>query len=139
MKRINIKAISKASGLSLNEIAQELFPGNKYARFSLNRVIKKETSLNEDQISRLSAITAIPIGSLFSGDWKQRIEKDTHTFENGDYRAVLNIRKWTTQIFHKNSIAHDEIVHEPNILLSDYFDLLDSLIIKFSTNADFKS
>ena len=139
MRKINIPFIIESKGLEVEEVANQLFPKNKHSRLALNRVIAGDSSLNEEQISKLALLAGVPISALFSGDeWKASYSDNIHTFTNSDYRAELDTTTWITRLFHNNSMIHEQVIHSKNITLSDYLELLNSEINKINTNAKVK-
>ena len=141
MKEIDIKAICAAKELDYETVAKQLFPENKHARLALNRVVAKDAVLDANQISKLSLMAGIPIGELFTGgNWKASNTEGVYTFENGDFTAKLNtVGIWTTVLLHKNSLFHSEVFHDKKITLEAFIKMLNSQILKFNTNADFRN
>jgi len=133
MKKIDLKKIIEAKNLNVKEVALELFPGNKYPHLALKRVLLGEGVLDADQISRFSLYSDIPISELYTGaNWKSTIQDRTHVLINGQYRAELDTKTWTTKLFHKNSIFHEFIIHSSGISLGDYIERLNVEISKNS-------
>lgn len=129
MNKINLGKIIKAKNLNRKQVAQELFPGNKHPVMALDRVLKENSVLDADQISRFSLFTGIPISELYSGaNWQSKIEGKKHVLVSGDYRAELNTDDWTTKLFHRGSIFHEFVIHSASITLGDYIGLLESEI-----------
>jgi len=132
MKTIDLAGIIEKQNLDINEIARQLFPENKFPRLALNRVMKKGSVLDANQISKLSLITGIPISELYDErGWKSRYKKDLHILTCGDFRAELDTTTWITKLFHNDSLFHEEILHSGAIMLNEYIKLLDKLILKF--------
>lgn len=136
MNIINLNQILTEHNLNVREVAEQLFPNNKYPRLALNRVIAGKASLDADQISKLALFTGRSIASLFSGEeWKAQVKKGgVHVFTNGDYRAELDTSTWITKVFHKGSLFHEEIIHSDTIPLRSYLSELDKLILKQKQN-----
>ena len=51
----NLRELIEQRGLRLQEVAEILFPDNRYPRAALNRVLNGKTLLNSKQAIRLSA------------------------------------------------------------------------------------
>lgn len=135
MKKINLLKILEKSKLDKSEVANQLFPGNKYPDLSLNRVIQGKSFLNSEQISKLSLLTGLSIQQLFEpGNWSMRTYNNTFTFRKGDYRAELDLSNKRTLIFHNESIFHDEIIHDGFIRLSEYLNRIELLILNFENH-----
>ncbi len=130
MKPIDLKKIIEENGLSESELANQLFPGNKFSKKALTRVIKGQSELSATQISKLAFLLGTDINSLFdSNSWKTKSDKDLITFEKDGYRAELNTRTWTTKVYENDSLFHEEILQKSSIKLSEYLHFLNNLII----------
>jgi len=137
MQNLDLVKLIKELDLDPGIIARELFPGNKYPDLAMRRVLKGESFLNTQQVSRLSLFTGIPISSLFSGGkWKAQSSKGKHIFTNGDFTATLNTETWTSSVFHKGNLFHEEVIHSNKIPLSEYINMLNNLILKFDEQSN---
>lgn len=133
MKAIDLKNIIAENWLDEDELAKELFPKNKFPRLALARVLNGDAVLDANQISKLSQLTGIEIGSLFEGGkWCMEFRDNVHVFTNGFYRAELDARTWVTNLYHKQTIFHAVVLHQKTILLADYLAHLDALISDYS-------
>ena len=129
MRKIKLKEIIAERGLDFQEVAEHLFPGNKYPRLALIRVASGKAVLDADQISKLALLAGLPIEELYSGgQWKVKSSKGVHVFTNGDYRAELNTCTLVTKIFHKDSLFHESVLFSDAIPLSKYINHLNRLI-----------
>jgi hypothetical protein len=129
MKIIDLDNIIREKKLGKKELAQNLFPGNKHASLALNRVIKGDGFLDSNQISLLSELTGISIGNLYTRDgWKTESKSGLMIFTSNDYRAELDTVKWSTKVFCKGSLFHEEVIHTHSISLSTYLEKL-SLVV----------
>ena len=130
MNKIDLQSIIGTYRLDQKEIAESLFPGNKYPALALKRVLSGEAYLDTNQVSKLALTIGVPIEKLFSGaEWKGYCKGSTHTFTNGEYKAELDTQTWTTKLFHKDSLLHEEILHSGSTPLSEYLSKLDELIL----------
>ena len=136
MKSIELRQIVEDNNLDINRVAKELFPTNKYPRLAFNRVASGESHLDAQQISKLAMLTGVSVSDLFnSGTWKMKSNrKGILTFQNEDYTAELDLKMNTTKIFHKKSLLHEEIVHTKTIMLSEYFEKLNSILTSKTEN-----
>jgi len=129
---IDLKKLINDRNLDKKEIASLLFPDHRHPSLALNRIISGESKLDSDQISKLSSFSGVSIADMFSGKNRclgsQRINE--MTFENGDYKAILDMSNWSTKIFHKDSLFHDQVLHSISIPLREYLEMLDQLILK---------
>lgn len=137
MDRINLSEIIASKGLKTKEVARELFPDNSYPSLALNRILSGEAVLNADQISRLSLYADIPIGELFSGGkWTAKAKKDLLIFTSGEYRAELDVKAWTSKLYHKDSIYHEFFILSKTIGLNDYINQLEEIIKNGKSNGN---
>jgi hypothetical protein len=126
---IDIKAAVARAGLDYSEVAEQIFPDNVHPRLALNRVAKGEAFLYEPQIRKLAELTGLTVSELFGeSKWKSVRKGETICFMSGDYKAELNTQDWTTKVFHKNSLFHEEILHARFIPLSAYLQQIEKLI-----------
>lgn len=133
MQTINLKRIIEKQDLKPKWVAEQLFPENKYPKLALDRVLDGKAFLDTNQVSRLSAITGIPINFLYSGgEWEMKSTENKISFTSDDYFAELNTQTWKTEIYHKGSIFHETLIHSEGIPLSEYLSQLTNLIIKHS-------
>lgn len=129
MKTITLDKIIEKKKLDKKDLAQRLFPGNKYASLSLNRVIKGDGFLDSNQISLLSELTNIPINELYeNNDWSFESTNGVIVLTSKDYRAELNIKSNLTKVFKNGSIFHESIIHSGSVPLSEYLDKLAEVI-----------
>lgn len=139
MREINVSAICTAKNLDYDFVAAQLYPGTKHPRLALNRAVKLGL-LNQHQISKLSLLSGIPIGQLFTGgDWKAENKEHVHVFTNSEFTAELCTQSWTTRLFHNKSMFHEHILHDKRITLVGFIGMLNSEILKFNANADFRN
>ena len=125
---INLRELIKQRGLKTQELAEFLYPGNKYPRVSLQRVLDGKSLLNSEQVSRLAAWLGISVDSLYKGGWSSEFKGETCILTNGNYRAELSIRTGETKVFHLGALFHEIILHDPAIPLSQYIELLNAII-----------
>lgn len=125
---INLRELIEQRGLKTREVAEFLYPDNKYPRVALQRVLDGEALLNSEQVSRLAAWLGISTDSLYKGGWSSEFKGETCILTNGNYRAELSIRTGETKVFHLGALFHEIILHDPAISLSQYVELLNAII-----------
>ena len=129
MKTIDLDKIIKKKKLDKKELAQQLFPGHKYASLALNRVIKGDGFLDSNQISLLSELTGIKIGNLYSGnEWDLKNDKGLIVFTSGNFRAELDTNTWVTKVFDNDSLFHESVIHSDSTPLSVYLTQLTKIV-----------
>lgn len=139
LSRINLGKIIADSGIDANEISKILFPENKFPRLALNRVISGESTLNEDQISRLVSFTGMDYNEIFNTSGWLGVKSNNRSemvFENGYFRAKLDTNNWTVKIFHRDSLYHETAMLNKYITISEFFKTLDSIINKIQHEED---
>lgn len=130
MKRINLQKILEAKQLKKRELAEQLFPERSHPLHSINRVIKGEGELNETQISKLSTITGLTVGQLF-GDLEWTAGKpEGVTFKKGRFTVRLNRETGVSYVYDSKSLFHEEVFTLTEPKVSEYFDILNNLILK---------
>lgn len=125
---INLRELIEQRGLKTREVAEFLYPDNKFPRVALQRVLDGKALLDSEQVSRLAAWLGISTDSLYKGGWSSEFEGETCILTNGNYRAELSIRTGETKVFHLGALFHEIILHDPAISLSQYVELLNAII-----------
>lgn len=125
---INLRELIEQRGLKTREVAEFLYPDNKFPRVALQRVLDGKALLNSEQVSRLAAWLGISTDGLYKGGWSSEFEGETCILTNGNYRAELSIRTGETKVFHLGALFHEIILHDPAISLSQYVELLNAII-----------
>lgn len=131
---INLKELIEQRSLKTREVAEFLFPGNKFPRVSIQRVFDGKAQLNSEQVSRLAAWLGVSVDSLYKGGWNSEFKGETCILTNGNYRAELSVETGETKLFHLGSLFHEIVLHDPAIPLSQYIDLLNALIENHQAN-----
>jgi hypothetical protein len=131
MRTIDVKEIIEKHQLDAKEVAQQLFPGNKYPKLALNRVMAGSAQLDANQMSKLALLIGVQVSDLYSGsEWKATSKKDLISFSSGSYRAELNTKTWITKIFDNDSLFHESVIHAGSTALSEYLNELNLIISK---------
>lgn len=125
---INLRELIEQRGLKTREVAEFLYPDNKFPRVALQRVLDGKALLNSEQVSRLATWLGISTDGLYKGGWSSEFEGETCILTNGNYRAELSIRTGETKVFHLGALFHEIILHDPAISLSQYVELLNAII-----------
>lgn len=131
---INLRELIEQRGLRLQEVAEFLFPDNRFPRAALNRVINGKTLLNSEQVSRLAAWLGVSVDNLYKGAWSSEFNGETCILTNGNYRAKLSVKTGETKVFHLGSLFHETVLHDPAISLSKYIELLNTIIKNHQAN-----
>lgn len=132
MQKIKLAETIKALNLDKREVAKTLFPGNKFPKMALDRVLEEEAVLNADQISRLALFANVPVSSLFTGEgWGCKSRGKVHTFTNGDFVAKVDMDLGKVDMFHKNTIFHTESLISNSIELTELIELLNKQILNY--------
>lgn len=130
MGNIDLSSIIETHGLNKKVIAEHLFPDNKYSSLALNRIISGEANLDSEQLSKLALLLNVGVSDLYNPQFKISSSNDLLTFEAKDYKAVLDMGRKLTKIFHKGSLFHETVLHQGTITLSQYIKELTELINK---------
>lgn len=131
---INLRELIEQRGLKTREVAEFLYPDNKYPRVALQRVLDGKALLNSEQVFRLAAWLGISTDSLYKGGWSSEFKGETCILTNGNYRAELSIRTGETKVFHLGALFHEIILHDSAISLSQYVELLNAIIKNHQAN-----
>lgn len=127
-KFLDLQSLLTKLNLDRAYIAKELFPGHKHPVRALDRILNGEASLDTEQISKLSLITGMPIGDFFTSNWSIKSLNKIMTFESNEFKAVLDLDNWTSRVFKKDSLLHEEVLHKTSISLKEYIDGISNII-----------
>ena len=130
MKTIDVKKVISTAGLDYSEVAAQLYPGSGHPRLALNRVAKGDGQLDAVQISKLALLAGVSISEVFGeSPWSGIAQGSKLTLLNGDYKAELDKETWAVKVFDKGSLFHDEVLVKKHIPLSEFIEMLNSLIL----------
>ena len=129
--RIDLEKLIQKYSLDKKVLEELLFPLNKHQALALRRAIIGDTSLVDEQISKLASLIGVSRDALYVDEWKHVVKGTMQVFESEDYRAELNMENNMTRIYHKGSLKHTAILHNGAISLEDYFQKLNSIIKTF--------
>ena len=129
MAKIDVYKFIKDHGLDRKEVEAQLFPDAKHPYYALNRVARGEGLLDSEQLYKLSEMAGVSVSDLYDHkQWKMNSDADTITFENEDYKAVLDQKTWITKIFKKGSKLHEAVICPGTTPLSEYLGELDKIV-----------
>jgi hypothetical protein len=129
MLKIDLVKIIESNQLDFNKISDLLFPMHKYPDLALRRVLKGDSLLDANQISRLATYLDVSVNDLFTvGGWKSQIEDGFIYFESGQYEAFFNRDNWTCQVFHKKKLLHERVIVNPAISLKEFISYIQTII-----------
>lgn len=131
---IDLRELIEQRGLKTQEVAEFLFPGNKFPQVSIRRVFDGKALLNSEQVSRLAAWLGVSVDSLYKRGWNSEFKGETCILTNGNYRAELSVKTGETKLFHLGSLFHEIILHDSAIPLSQYIELLNTIIKNHQAN-----
>lgn len=126
--KIELEKIIKRSGLDKKEVANQLFPENKFPVMALTRVLNEEALLDADQISKLALMLNVDVDDLYRDGWHLQRVNTGHVFTRGDYVATLDTFSWTMRIHHKGSMFHEEVLCPATISMHDFIQKVNDLI-----------
>ena len=127
--KINIIELIAKHGLNTNEIARILFPGAKYPKHALARILKGEAVLDVNQLSALATYIGVPVSELFSDDfWKGGTEDGCLIFQKGRYKAKLKYLGVFLSIYKDDKLCLQEIGDMSAMTIKEFTDYLDNTI-----------
>jgi hypothetical protein len=129
MQKINLQKIIDEHKLDKNDLANKLFPFNKFPDRALNNVLKGKTLLNSNQISALSLYTGLPIEQLYENtQWKHRIIKSQHVLESGEYKAILHLDGNKVDVYAKGTLLKEEILTNNLTTMKELINKIEQII-----------
>lgn len=129
MQTVDLKQIISLYGLRPVAVARALWPDNKDPYKALHYVTSGKGFLNSQQLSKLSEITGVPVGALFSGSWLSKsVNAKTVQISVLGTMAELNLETRVTLVYFRGSQTPLELTHEKGTTLSQYLEKLTNFI-----------
>lgn len=134
MQKIKLTETIEGLNLDRKEVAETLFPANRFPMMALKRVLDGGAVLDADQISRLALFANVPVASLFTGEgWGCKSQGKKHTFTNGNFIAKIDMNEGRVEMFHKETLFHTESLISKNIELTELIEFLNKQILNYET------
>lgn len=135
MIHINIDNIASTHGISLDKIADILFPNAKYKKSALERVRKSEANIDIEQAYNLAAHLNVSIDSLIIAPyWKGTRENGFITIVRDGYRVIFNKDGFYYSVYHGDTLL-EQVVHDLGPMrLSEFITHINSLISKYEND-----
>ena len=132
MQKIKLAETIEELNLDKREVAETLFPGNKFPKMALDRVLDGEAVLNADQISRLALFANVSLSSLFTGEgWGCKSRGTQHIFTSGEFVAQVDMEAGKVDMFHKSTLFHSENLISKSINLVELVEFLNKQILNY--------
>lgn len=127
---LDVKGIVQAYGLDQNKVAEELFPGNKYAVSALKRVMRGDAELSASQLKRLSEMAGVDVNSLYdiTGKWRARSKDGVVTLLSADYRVEVDLRTWASRIFKANVLVSEDVLSNQMVSVREFINQIENQI-----------
>ncbi len=126
---IYIDQIIEASPFTHKEVAAHLYPGNNYPDAALKRVSEGAAKLDSSQIAKLSAMTGLPVGLLFTENkWQRMAAGRKQIFKRQAYTAVYHIDTKITTVLSNNSLFFEDVIGSGSMPVSELLNLIDKII-----------
>lgn len=124
---IDIKALVKDTDKTLDDVANALYPTNRFPLKALKRVIDKKTQLKDYQIVRLAELFNVSIDDLFKNNTWKVSPKDPFTFTKLDYTAKLETSEniYIIRMYDKDQTLLETLYTHPKTTLSEFIHLLN--------------
>ncbi len=121
--KVNLKkVIEHLDKKQHHDLANMLFPNHRFPMSAFKRVLRGKGDITSQQVSMISDITEISIQDLFYMDDYQYVIKDKiHTIINGNFKYLLNMESWKTQIFYKNKLKGEFLCQSKFLSIDDFF------------------
>lgn len=125
---INLIAIKEKHGWTKKYLADILFPMNAHPVHAIDRVLRGDTHLDENQILLLAAKIGCNPGDLFTeANWKAEAQGLSHTFTNGKYVAKLDLETMKIEFFVEGTLKHETILASSAITTTELLTFLNKL------------
>lgn len=137
MTQFKLTEIIASYKLDKDELAKVLFPGAKYPKMALTRVLKGEASLSVDQLEILADFIGVTPSQLFMLDsWKDitttedLIDSCCLTLEKGAYKVKLNFDGAFLTLYKDGEVVYRQITGT-DTPVKKFIEYLDDLITKY--------
>ena len=137
MTQFKLTEIIASYKLDKYELAKVLFPGAKYPKMALTRVLKGEASLSVDQLEILADFIGVTPSQLFMLDtWKDitttedLIDNCCLTLEKGAYKVKLNFDGAFLTLYKDGEVVYRQITGT-DTPVKKFIEYLDDLITKY--------
>lgn len=124
-------------GLETDTVAKVLYPGVRYPRQSLDRVLKGKSQLDTVQLAALADHIGVAVCELFNIDtWKGSTEDGCLVMIKGDYKAKLNYNGVYLTVTKGADIVVQSIANVPCMTVKAFIDYLDEIIKKYEQDGN---
>lgn len=128
-RSIELAKIIALCKLEEKELAEILFPQNKYPAAALQRIIQRESLLDSEQVLRLSKFTGLSLEELYGESWTAITKGKKVYFTKGDFKAELDTETWVTKLYNKEALFFDKVISSGVVSLKEYFNKIDNIIV----------
>mgnify|MGYP002710985031 CR=1 FL=1 len=129
MDIIFLKQLIKDKGVSQKELAEALFPCNKFPENALRRVFRGKTTLTADQAKTIADFLGVAVDALYAcNGWRGKATGNRHTFTKDEYVAELDLSSGMTRITYKGTELCETLFHCPAVTLSEFLNTVDNII-----------
>lgn len=131
---IDLHKLIEDRKLNRSHLSQVLFPTHKHPAMALTRLLSKRTSLDEEQVFRLSMFTGLTVDALYrdSLHWKRSHTGGLVRFSRDKYSAVYSPTTGITKVYHLEKLLATHILSKPNQPLDVYLSEIDEIVINKS-------
>lgn len=137
MTQFKLTEIIACYKLDKDELAKILFPGAKYPKMALARVLKGEASLSVDQLEILADFIGVTPSQLFMLDtWKDitttedMVDGCCLTLEKGTFKVKLNFDGAFLTLYKDGEVVYRQITGT-DTPVKKFIEYLDDLILKY--------
>ena len=132
--KIDLAKIIIKYNLNTDNVAEALFPNNKYKKSALDRILKGKATLDTNQINILANMIGILPQELFMiNNWKGEIKNNIIVFKQDEYIVKINYNGAFLNLYKDNVLVYQEI-NASNKSLTDLITYLNNLIKKLQSN-----
>ena len=132
-QQFDINKVIEHYSLNEDDVAEALFPNIRYKIPALNRIRKKEASLNVEQLQALANLCGVLIGDLFNLDeWKSGYDKADNCFTllrsdyvvkinyNGSYLVIIKNGKVINKSLMPSAMEFSKFIEYTNNIIKEY-------------------
>lgn len=132
MEKFDINKVIACYQPDLDVLAKLLFPGAKYPKQALTRIIKGEAELDAQQLVVLASHLGIMVQDLFAETaWSSFNEEGCICFQRGRYKAKLNYKGVYLTLYDNDNVIGQYMGDIPNMEVRAFISYIDELIKEY--------
>lgn len=132
MEKFDINRVIERYSLDTEEVAKVLFPNVKYPKQALDRILKKESNLDTEQLTTLASYIGVLTHELFTAgsvdEWKASSENSRLVFKKGEYKVLINYNDTFVSIYKGTELVHTGVINKTGMSFDSFINYINNII-----------